>query len=72
MAGNGEVCLEDVGASVRAFLARGQRGGVDLKAYRAVIDALEGDFASEARHVEKSGEHLVDGNITAASWISRT
>jgi hypothetical protein len=57
---------------VRAFLARRERGGVDVKRYRAVIDALEGDFASEVHQVQKSGGHLVDGNITAASWISRT
>jgi hypothetical protein len=43
-----------------------------LKSYRAVIDALEGDFASETHHAEKSGEHLVSGNISAVSWISRT
>jgi uncharacterized protein DUF222/HNH endonuclease len=72
MSGNGEVCLAEVEEAVRAFLARRQRGGVDLKSYRAVIDALEGDFASEARNFEKTGEHLVNGNVTAASWISRT
>jgi hypothetical protein len=72
MSGNGEVCLEDVAETVHAFLARGQRGGVDLKSYRAVIDALEGDFASEACHLEKRGEHLINGNISASSWISRT
>src|SRR4029077_6491694 len=72
MSGNGEICLDEVVETVRAFLARRHRGDVDLKSYRAVIDAMEGDFASEARHVEKTGEHLVDGNITAASWISRT
>jgi hypothetical protein len=72
MSGNGEVRLEDVAGTVRTFLARKERGGIDLKSYRAVIDALEGDFASEARHVEKTGEHLVKGSISAASWISRT
>src|SRR5258708_10850367 len=72
MSGYGEVRLEDVAASVRAFLARSQGGGVDLKSYRAVIDAVEGDFASEAHHVQMSGQHLVDGNISAAAWVSRT
>ena len=71
MSGYGEVCLEDVAALVRAFVARTQRGGIDLKSYRAVIDALEGDFASEAHHIQMSGQHVVDGNISAASWIGR-
>jgi len=57
---------------VRKFLARAERGNVDLPQYRAVIDALEGDFASEARDAQKAGAHLVNGNITAASWIART
>jgi hypothetical protein len=43
-----------------------------LKSYRAVIDALEGDFASEAHHIQMSGQHLVDGNISGAAWVSRT
>ncbi|HEV2028135.1 MAG TPA: hypothetical protein VGS16_06330, partial [Candidatus Dormibacteraeota bacterium] len=72
MSGQGEVCLDDVEAIVRAFLARDQRGGVDMKRYRGIIDALDGDFASEARDAQKSGAHLVGGNITAASWIART
>jgi hypothetical protein len=45
---------------------------VDPKRYRAVIDALDGDFSSVARDAQKSGEHLVAGSITAASWIART
>ncbi|HEV2028151.1 MAG TPA: hypothetical protein VGS16_06410, partial [Candidatus Dormibacteraeota bacterium] len=72
MSGQGEVCLDDVEAIVRAFLAREQRGGVDMKRYRGIIDALDGDFSSEARDAQKSGAHLVGGNITAASWIART
>jgi hypothetical protein len=71
MSGQGEVCLEDVEATVRAFLARKQRGGVDLKRYRGLIDALDGDFGSEARDAQKTGAHLANGNITAASWIAR-
>jgi hypothetical protein len=57
---------------VRKFLARTERGNVDLPQYRGVIDALEGDFGSEARDAQKAGAHLVNGNITAASWIART
>jgi Domain of unknown function (DUF222)/HNH endonuclease len=72
MSGQGEVCLEEVEATVRAFLARKERGHVDLKRYRGVIDALDGDFSAEAREAQKAGEHLVAGSITAASWIART
>jgi Domain of unknown function (DUF222) len=72
MSGQGEVCLEDVAATVRAFLAREVRGHVDLVRYRGVIDALDGDFSSEARDAQKTGEHLLSGNITAVSWIART
>src|ERR1700730_6537749 len=69
--GQGEMCLEDLEAAVRAFLGREGRG-VDLKRYRAIIDSLEGDFAAVTQEAKKNGDHLVDGNITAASWISRT
>ena len=69
--GQGEMCLEDLEAAVRAFLGREGRG-VDLKRYRAIIDSLEGDFAAVAQEAKKNGDHLVGGNITAASWISRT
>jgi len=64
--------LSELEAAVRKFLAREEGGGIDLKRYRAIIDALDGDFASKARQAQKSGDHLVEGNITAASWISRT
>jgi Domain of unknown function (DUF222) len=45
---------------------------VDVKELRLDIDALEGVFCAKARESEKAGEHLVAGNITAASWIART
>jgi hypothetical protein len=64
--------LSELHEAVRKFLAREERGNVDLPQYRAVIDALEGDFGSEARAAQKAGAHLVNGNITAASWIART
>jgi hypothetical protein len=56
---------------VRSF-ARHDHQHVDLKRYRAVIDALEGDFAAEARGVQESGAHLAEGAATAVGWISRT
>jgi hypothetical protein len=45
---------------------------VDTKELRVVIDALEGVFSANARQSQRAGEHLVAGNITAASWIART
>src|SRR6266436_915276 len=72
MLGEGGTPLLELEAAVRKFFAREEHGGIDLKRYRAIIDALDGDFASEARKAQKSGDHLVEGNITAASWISRS
>src|SRR5450759_3242326 len=45
---------------------------LDTKELRVVIDALEGVFSANARRSQRAGEHLVAGNITAASWIART
>jgi hypothetical protein len=70
MLGEGGTPLSDLEDAARCFLQRGERG-VDLKRFRAVIDALEGDFASEARHVQETGAHLADGNATVVTWISR-
>jgi hypothetical protein len=71
MSGEGGTPLEEFEEAARRFMARGERG-VDLKRYRAVIDGLDGDFSSSAREAQKAGEHLVAGNISAASWIART
>src|SRR6266567_8645473 len=71
MLGEGGTPLSRLQAAAREFQAREDRR-VDLKGLRAVIDALEGEFAAESRDAQKSGDHLVNGNITAASWISRT
>ena len=72
MLGEGGTPLSEFEAAARKFLARAGRGGLDLPAYREVIDALEGDFGSEAHDAQRAGAHLVSGNITAASWIART
>src|SRR6202171_3728435 len=72
MLGEGGTPFAELEAAVRKFLARDERGGVDLKSFRAVIDGLEGDFSSVAREAKKSGEHLASGMATAATWISRT
>jgi len=72
MLGEGGAPLTEFKAAARKFLARSERGNVDLAEYRAVIDSLEGDFGSEARDAQKAGAHLVSGNVSAASWIART
>jgi hypothetical protein len=45
---------------------------LDVKELRVVMDALEGVFCANARKSQQTGEHLVAGNVTAASWIART
>jgi hypothetical protein len=71
MLGEGGTALSEFEAAARKFLAREERG-VDPKRYRAVIDALDGDFSSVTRDAGKAGDHRVAGNITAASWLART
>src|SRR6266851_5514356 len=63
--------LSELEAAVHRFRDREGRR-VDVKRLRVVIDVLECEFAAEAREVQSSGDHLVGGNITAASWIGRT
>jgi len=70
MLGDGGTLLSKLEADVREFLTRHDR--VDPKRLRAIIDALEGAFAAEVKDTQRSGDHLVDGAITAVSWISRT
>src|SRR5260370_40876492 len=45
---------------------------LDPKRLRAGIDALEGVFSAVVKRAQERGDHLVEGNISAASWISRT
>src|SRR6202158_4216976 len=71
MSGEGGPPLSKLKAAIREFQAREERP-VDSKEFRELIDALEGEFSINARNSQKSGEHLVSGNISAASWISRT
>src|ERR1700716_3805091 len=71
MLGEGGTPLEKLEAAYQDFLAREDRQ-VDNKRLRVVIDGLEGEFASNARDSQKSGEHLLSGTATAATWISRT
>src|SRR5260370_30777472 len=71
MAGEGGTPLSKLVAAIHEFQARDERR-VDAKGLRAGSDALEREFGGEVREVQRSGDHLVDGNISAASWISRT
>ena len=71
MLGEGGTPVSKLQAAVREFQAREERS-VDSAELRKVIDALEGEFSTNARNSQQSGEHLVGGNISAASWIART
>ncbi len=70
MLGEGGTPLEKLHQAVVAFQGRDSR--VDLKGLRSEIDALEREFAAEAHSAQRSGEHLVLGNVSAVSWIART
>jgi hypothetical protein len=73
MSGVGGTPLSKLQAAVREFQARElDPSDDDPKLLRSVMDALEFEFSSMARRVQRRGDHLVNGNITAASWISRT
>src|SRR3979490_2129200 len=71
MLGEGGTPLSKLQTAIREFWAREERD-VDLTEYRALIDSLDGDFASVARDKQRAGAHLIGGNITAASWVART
>jgi hypothetical protein len=71
MLGEGGTPLSRLQAAVREFQAREERR-VDVKGLRQVIDALEGEFCTEARESQKAGDHLIGGNIGAATWIGLT
>jgi Domain of unknown function (DUF222) len=70
MLGEGGTALSKLRAAARELQACDEH--VDNKELRVVIDSLEGVFSRNARRSQQNGEHLVGGNITAASWIART
>jgi len=73
MQGEGGTPLSKLEAAVREFQAREvEPSDDDPKRMRALMDALEAEFSSMVRRVQLRGDHLVNGNITAASWIART
>src|SRR5258708_11380219 len=71
MLGEGGSRLVKLRVAVREFQA-GEERRVEPKELRAVIDVLDGEFSANARECARAGEHLVAGNITAASWIARS
>jgi hypothetical protein len=72
MLGVGGTPLSKLEASIREFQAREHDpGDDDPKRMRSLMDALELEFCAMVRRVQKRGGHLVNGNITAGSWISQ-
>ncbi len=71
MSGEGGTPLSKLEAAVRAFQASRDSADDDPKRMRSLIDALELEFCAMVRQVQKRGDHLVNGNITAGSWISQ-
>src|SRR5216684_2646911 len=72
MVGVGVTSLSKLEAAIRDVRRGHEPIDDDPKRLRAAIDALELEFSSMVRRVQQRGDHLVDGNISAASWISRT
>jgi uncharacterized protein DUF222/HNH endonuclease len=72
MVGVGVTSLSKLEEAVRDFHRDHEPCDDDPKRLRAVIDALEFEFSSMVRRVQQRGDHLLGGNISAASWISRT
>src|SRR5713226_9781095 len=72
MVGVGVTSLSKLEEAVRDFHRDHESSDDDPKRLRVVIDALELEFSSMVRRVQQRGDHLLGGNITAASWISRT
>src|SRR5438445_783386 len=66
MLGEGGTPLSRLQAAAREFQEAREERGVDLKGLRGVIDGLEAEFAHDARVAQRSGDHLVGGNIGAA------
>ena len=71
MLGEGGTPLSKLKAAIREFQAREDRP-VDNAELRQLIDALECEFSMNARNSQRSGEHLISGASSAATWISRT
>jgi len=70
MQGEGGTPLSELEAAIGGLQSCDSE--IDPKRLRAAIDALEGVFSAVVSRAKARGEHLIGGNITAASWISRT
>ncbi len=70
MLGEGGTPLTELEAAIRGLQSCDSE--IDPKRLRAAIDALEGVFSTVVNRAKARGDHLIGGNITAASWISRT
>jgi len=70
MLGEGGTPLSELEAAIHVL--RSCDSDIDPKQLRAAIDALEGVFSAVVSRAKARGDHLIGGNISAASWISRT
>jgi hypothetical protein len=68
--GEGGTPLCDLEKAVASFISRDERE-VDSKRLRVLIDTLEVEFSLQASRERESGRHLVEGSVTAVSWLSR-
>src|SRR5713101_7800126 len=71
MLGKGGTPLSTLEETIRDFHRDHGPSDDDPKRLRAAIDALELDFSAMVRRAQQRGDHLLHGNVTAASWISR-
>src|SRR5258705_5809386 len=70
MLGEGGTPLAKLLEAIREFVAREDRP-FDLKELRGGMDALEGEFATQAREVRVVGGHRASGAASVVSWIGR-
>jgi len=67
MVGVGVTSLSKLEEAIRDFHRDHEPSDDDPKRLRAAVDALELEFSSMVRRVQQRGDHLLAGNITAAS-----
>ena len=73
MLGEGGTPLDKLLAAIRDYQARSlDPAEDDLQRLRGGMDGLESEFSAMARRVQRRGNHLVAGSVSAASWIART
>ncbi len=67
MLGEGGTPLSTLEETIRDFHRDHEPSDDDPKRLRAAIDALELDFSAMVRRAQQRGDHLIGGNVTAAS-----